>query len=161
MTDLLQLLVNYRNSKVVSDSDLDKFSRPGIQINQNVLDNLLQLPDKQRTLAISKLSSYLAFVDANESYRSAIDSLNAAIGDPNTPETQKVVLRDKRDRAEYELAKAKEHYHDLLNLKETIAGITRDADVARTDLANEMDGTKTIGEAESEQARHKGFLYNF
>ena len=161
MTDLLQLLVNYRNSKIVSDSDLDKFSRPGIQINQNVLDNLLQLPDKQRTLAISKLSSYLAFVDANESYRSAIDSLNAAIGDPNTPETQKVVLRDKRDRAEYELAKAKEHYNDLLNLKEAIAGITRDADVARTNLANEMDGTKTIGEAESDQARHKGFLYNF
>ena len=160
MTDFLQLLVNYRNSKVVSDSDLDKFSRPGIQINQSVLDNILQLPDKQRTLAISKLSSYLAYVDANESYRSAIDSLNAAIGDPNTPETQKTVLRDKRDRAEYELTKAKEHYDDLLNLKEAIAGITRDADVARANLINNMDGTQRIGQDENDQAQKRGFLNN-
>ena len=160
MTDLLQLLVNYRNSGVVSDSDLDKFSRPGIQINQNVLDNVLQLPDKQRTLAISKLSSYLAFVDANESYRSAIDSLNAAIGDPNTPETQKTVLRDKRDRAEYELTKAKEHYDDLVNLKEAIAGITRDADISRDKLINERDSTQTIGDKESDQGQHDHLLLN-
>lgn len=161
MTNLLQLLVNYRNSRTVSSSDLDQFSRPGVQVNQSFLDNLLILPDTKRTEAISKLSSYLAYVDADESYRAAIDKLNAAIGDPNTPETQKVILRDKRDIAEYELTKAKAHYADLLSLKNTLAGITSDSDTARQELVDSVDGTQYLTEQQDQQAKHTGLITNW
>ena len=161
MTNFEDVVVNYQNNNTVSDADLQPFSRPGVQINQNFLSNLLLLPKDQRTMVVSKLASYWAYLDTNEAYRKAIDYYNAGISDPNTGALAKDILRDKKDKAEYELSKAKEHYQELSDLKEIIASVNTDADISRSTLANQWDATKTIGEAENDQAHNKGFLYNF
>ena len=161
MTSFVELLNEYRTNNSVSDSELQPFSRPGVQINRNFLTNLLLLDKNQRIMVISKLSSHWAYLDANETYRKVVDYYNAGISDPNTGSLMKDILKEKRDKAEYELSKARDHYQELTVLKEIIASVNNDADISRAQLINEADGTQYIGQDENEQARRRGLLNNF
>ncbi len=161
MTRFIDLVNEYRTNNSVSDNALQHFSRPGVPINQNFLTNLLLLDKNQRVMVVSKLSSYWAYLDTNETYRKAIDYFNAGMSDPNTGPLMKDMLRDKRDKAEYELTKARNHYQELTGLKDIIAAVNSDADSARGQLMNDADGTQYIGQDENEQARRRGLMTNF
>jgi len=161
MTNFEDLLNEYQTNNTVSDADLQPFSRPGVQINKNLLSNLLLLPKDERTMVVSKLASYWAYLDTNETYRKAIDYYNAGISDPNTGPLEKGILRDKMDSVKFELSKAREHYQELSDLREIIASVNTDADISRAKLMDQMDGTQTIGQDENNQAEKKGFLNNF
>ena len=161
MTNFENLLENFQNNNTVSTTDLQPFSRPGVQINQELLSNLLLLPKQERTLAISKLSSYLAYTDTNETYRNIIDLYNASLSDPNTKAAEKTVLTEKKEKVEYELTKAKDYYQELSELKQMLASINGDADTARANMFTNVDGTQYLGSQQDEQSKHNHLIVNF
>ena len=161
MTNFEALLDQYSVNGTVTDTDLAPFSRPGVQLNQAFLTNLLLLNKTQRTLVVSKLASYWAYLDTDEAYRKVIDYYNAGQEDPNNSASVKVILKDKKDKVEFELTKAKNYYQELSDLKDIIASVNNDADVSRAKLMDNMDGTQTIGQDESNQAQKRQLLNNF
>ena len=160
MTNFENLLESFQNNNTVSTTDLQPFSRPGVQINQELLANLLLLPKQERTLAVSKLSSYLAYTDTNETYRNIIDLYNASLSDPNTKAAEKTILTEKKEKVEYELTKAKDYYQELSDLKQMLASINGDADTARANMFTTVDGTPVMSSQENDQGSHKGLLFN-
>ena len=101
MTNFEDLLVNTaNNNNVVNDSDLQAFSRTGVQLNQQFISNLLQFPKNERALIVSKLASYWAYIDTNESYRKIIDLYNASLADPNTKPAEKTIIEEKKEKVE-------------------------------------------------------------
>jgi len=161
MTNFEALLNQYNTNGSVSATDLAPFSRPGVPINQNFLSNLLLLDNTQRVLVVSKLASYWAYLDTDETYRKVIDYYNAGVSDPNNSSSAKDILRDKKGKVEYELNKAKNYYQELTDLKEVIGSVNSDADVSRAKLMDVMDSTQTLGQDDNNQANRKGFLNNF
>jgi hypothetical protein len=161
MTNFEALVDEYNANGSVSATDLAPFSRPGVQINQNFLSNLLLLDKTERVIVVSKLASYWAYLDTDETYRKIIDYYNAGISDPNNSSSAKDILRDKKSKVEYELNKAKNYYQELSDLKEVIGSVNSDADVSREKLMNVMDGTQTLGQDDNNQAQKKAFLNNF
>jgi len=162
MTNFEDLLVAAANNNgIVNDTDLQVFSRPGVQLNQQFISNLLQFPKDQRTIIVSKLAAYWAYLDTNESYRKVIDLYNASLADPNTKPVEKTIIEEKKEKVEYELTKAKEHYQELSNLKQIVGSITQDADTARADMFANVDGTQYLGAQQDQQAKHTGLIANW
>ena len=146
---------------LLTTTDLQAFSRPGVQLNQQFISNLLQFPKDERALIVSKLASYWAYIDTNESYRKIIDLYNASLADPNTTSVEKTIIEEKKDKVDYELTKAKDHYQELNDLKQIISSITEDADTARANMFANVDGTQYQGSQQDEQSKHNGLMVNF
>jgi len=162
MTNFEDLLVaTANNNGVVNDTDLQVFSRPGVQLNQQFISNLLQFPKDQRTIIVSKLAAYWAYLDTNESYRKVIDLYNASLADPNTKSVEKTIIEEKKEKVEYELTKAKDHYQELSYLKQIVASVTQDADTARANMFANVDGTQYLGVQQDQQTKHTGLIANW
>ena len=149
------------NNNVVNDSDLQAFSRTGVQLNQQFISNLLQFPKNERAMIVSKLASYWAYIDTNESYRKIIDLYNASLADPNTKSVEKTIIEEKKEKVEYELTKARDHYQELYDLKQIVASVTQDADTARANMFSNVDGTQYLGVQQDQQTKHTGLIANW
>jgi len=125
---LLSLSNEYYTSKTISSGVLKELSLANNPVTEEQIKNITLMPKAKQYIAVSKISSDIAYFKAISKYRQAMEDLLEAMRTPGLDDVQRSVLERDYDYLKEKLERFKEERQIYKDYNETVAGILTESE---------------------------------
>ena len=125
---LFSLTEEYLNSKTVSDDSIKELSLPNNPVTEEQIRDITLMPKAKQYIAVSKISSDIAYFKTIAQYRQAMDDLLEAMRAPGLDDVQRGVLQRDYDYLKEKLERFKEERQIYKDYNEAVAGILSESE---------------------------------
>ena len=140
---LFSLTEEYLNSKTVSDDSLKELSLPNNPVTEEQIKDITLMPKAKQYIAVSKISSDIAYFKTIAQYRQAMDDLLEAMRAPGLDDVQRGVLQRDYDYLKEKLERFKEERQIYKDYNEAVAGILSESEKEKLNTIINDDGTSS------------------
>jgi hypothetical protein len=140
---LFSLTEEYLNSKTVSDDSLKELSLPNNPVTEEQIRNITLMPKAKQYIAVSKISSDIAYFKTISQYRQALDDLLEAMRAPGLDDVQRGVLERDYNYLKEKLERFKEEREIYKDYNESVAGILSESEKEKLNTIINDDGTSS------------------
>lgn len=140
---LAALLEQYIDSKTIPEDSLRNISLPNNPMVDEQIKNIALMPKAKQYIAISKLSSDIAYFKTIAKYRQAMDDLLEAMRAPGLDDVQRGVLERDYYYLREKLERFKEEREIYRDYNEAVAGILSESEKERLSTIINDDGTNS------------------
>ncbi len=138
---LFSLTEEYLNSKTVSDDSLKELSLPNNPVTEEQVRDITLMPKAKQYIAVSKISSDIAYFKTISQYRQAMDDLLEAMRAPGLDDVQRGVLERDYNYLKEKLERFKEEREIYKDYNESVAGILSESEKEKLNTIINDDGT--------------------
>jgi hypothetical protein len=138
---LFSLTEEYLNSKTVSDDSLKELSLPNNPVTEEQIRDITLMPKAKQYIAVSKISSDIAYFKTISQYRQALDDLLEAMRAPGLDDVQRGVLERDYNYLKEKLERFKEEREIYKDYNEAIVGILSESEKEKLSTIINDDGT--------------------
>lgn len=138
---LLSLLDEYLNSKSVSSDSLKELSLPNNPVTEEQIRDITLMPKAKQYIAVSKISSDIAYFKTIAKYRQAMDDLLEAMRAPGLDDVQRGVLERDYNYLKEKLERFKEERQIYKDYNESVTGILSESEKEKLSTIINDDGT--------------------
>ncbi|PIS33905.1 MAG: hypothetical protein COT38_02910 [Candidatus Omnitrophica bacterium CG08_land_8_20_14_0_20_41_16] len=138
---LFSLTEEYLNSKTVSDDSLKELSLPNNPVTEEQIRDITLMPKAKQYIAVSKISSDIAYFKTISQYRQALDDLLEAMRAPGLDDIQRGVLERDYNYLKEKLERFKEERQIYKDYNEAIVGILSESEKEKLSTIINDDGT--------------------
>ena len=150
-SDKLFSLVNeYLNSKNISGDSLKDLSLPNNPVTEEQIKNIALMPKAKQYIAVSKISSDIAYFKTISQYRQAMDDLLEAMRAPGLDDVQRGVLERDYNYLKEKLERFKEERQIYKDYNEAMSGILSESEKEKLSTIINDDGTTSYFSNSSE-----------
>jgi len=149
------LVDEYIKSKTISKDSLKQISLPNNPIVDEQIKDIASMPRAKQYIAISKVSSDIAFFKTISKYRQAMDDLLEAMRAPGIDEVQRGVLERDYNYLKEKLERFKEERQIYKDYNESVAGILSESEKEKLGSLINDDGTTSYFKDDSEAQDNK------
>ncbi len=135
------LLNEYLSSKTVSDDSLKDLSLHNNPVTEEQIKNIALMPKAKQYIAVSKMSSDIAYFKTISQYRQAMDDLLEAMRAPGLDDVQRGVLERDYNYLKEKLERFKEERQIYKDYNEAVAGILSESEKEKLATIINDDGT--------------------
>ncbi len=158
-SDKLFSLVNeYVNSKVISGDSLKELSLANNPVTEEQIRNIALMPKAKQYIAVSKISSDIAYFKTIAQYRQAMDDLLEAMRAPGLDDVQRGVLQRDYDYLKEKLERFKEERQIYKDYNEAVAGILSESEKEKLNTIINDDGISSYFD-ETTESQDKKEMY--
>jgi len=155
-SDKLFSLVNeYLNSKNISGDSLKDLSLPNNPVTEEQIKNIALMPKAKQYIAVSKISSDIAYFKTISQYRQAMDDLLEAMRAPGLDDVQRGVLERDYNYLKEKLERLKEERQIYKDYNEAMTGILSESEKEKLNTIINDDGTTSYFSDSSEVQDNK------
>ena len=155
-SDRLFSLVNeYLNSKNISGDSLKDLSLPNNPVTEEQIKNIALMPKAKQYIAVSKISSDIAYFKTISQYRQAMDDLLEAMRAPGLDDVQRGVLERDYNYLKEKLERLKEERQIYKDYNEAMTGILSESEKEKLNTIINDDGTTSYFSDSSEVQDNK------
>ena len=140
---LLSLTEEYLNSKTVSDDSIKELSLPNNPVTEEQIRDITLMPKAKQYIAVSKISSDIAYFKTISQYRQAMDDLLEAMRAPGLDDVQRGVLERDYNYLKEKLERFKEEKQIYRDYNEAVAGILSESEKEKLNTIINDDGTSS------------------
>ena len=140
---LFSLTEEYLNSKTVSDDSLKELSLPNNPVTEEQIRDITLMPKAKQYIAVSKISSDIAYFKTIAQYRQAMDDLLEAMRAPGLDDVQRGVLQRDYDYLKEKLERFKEERQIYKDYNEAVAGILSESEKEKLNTIINDDGASS------------------
>ena len=140
---LVSLTEEYLNSKTVSDDSLKELSLPNNPVTEEQIRDITLMPKAKQYIAVSKISSDIAYFKTIAQYRQAMDDLLEAMRAPGLDDVQRGVLQRDYDYLKEKLERFKEERQIYKDYNEAVAGILSESEKEKLNTIINDDGASS------------------
>jgi hypothetical protein len=155
---LFSLTEEYLNSKTVSDDSLKELSLPNNPVTEEQIRDITLMPKAKQYIAVSKISSDIAYFKTIAQYRQAMDDLLEAMRAPGLDDVQRGVLQRDYDYLKEKLERFKEERQIYKDYNEAVAGILSESEKEKLNTIINDDGTSSYF-SDSTETQDKKEMY--
>ncbi len=137
----LSLLDEYLNSKTVSGDSLEDLSLHNNPVTEEQIRDIALMPKAKQYIAVSKISSDIAYFKTISQYRQAMDDLLEAMRAPGLDDVQRGVLERDYNYLKEKLERFKEEKQIYKDYNESVAGILSESEKEKLNTIINDDGT--------------------
>jgi len=137
----LSLLDEYLNSKTVSGDSLKDLSLHNNPVTEEQIRDIALMPKAKQYIAVSKISSDIAYFKTISQYRQAMDDLLEAMRAPGLDDVQRGVLERDYNYLKEKLERFKEEKQIYKDYNEAVAGILSESEKEKLNTIINDDGT--------------------
>ncbi len=138
---LLSLANKYYNSKTISSDSLKELSLINNPVTEEQIKDITLMPKAKQYIAVSKISSDIAYFKTISKYRQAMEDLLEAMRTPGLDDVQRSVLERDYSYLKEKLERFKEEREIYKDYNETVAGILTESE--REKLSALVNGDRT------------------
>jgi hypothetical protein len=138
---LLSLSNEYYNSKTISSETLKELSLANNPVTEEQIKDITLMPKAKQYIAVSKISSDIAYFKTISKYRQAMEDLLEAMRTPGLDDVQRSVLERDYDYLKEKLERFKEEREIYKDYNETVAGILTESEREKLSALINRDGT--------------------
>ena len=140
---LVSLTEEYLNSKTVSDDSLKELSLPNNPVTAEQIRDITLMPKAKQYIAVSKISSDIAYFKTIAQYRQAMEDLLEAMRAPGLDDVQRGVLQRDYDYLKEKLERFKEERQIYKDYNEAVAGILSESEKEKLNTIINDDGASS------------------
>jgi len=140
---LFSLVDEYINSKSISAESLKELSLPNNPVTEEQIRNITLMPKAKQYIAVSKISSDIAYFKTISQYRQALDDLLEAMRAPGLDDVQRGVLERDYNYLKEKLERFKEEREIYKDYNESVAGILSESEKEKLNIIINDDGTSS------------------
>ena len=140
---LFSLTEEYLNSKTVSGDSLKELSLPNNPVTEEQIRNITLMPKAKQYIAVSKLSSDIAYFKTISQCRQAMDDLLEVMRAPDLDDVQRGVLERDYNYLKEKLERFKEERQIYKDYNEAVAGILSESEKEKLNTIINDDGTSS------------------
>ena len=140
---LFSALDEYLNSKTLSGDSLKELSLPNNPVTEEQIRNITLMPKAKQYIAVSKISSDIAYFKTIAQYRQAMDDLLEAMRAPGLDDVQRGVLERDYNYLKEKLERFKEERQIYKDYNEAVAGILSESEKEKLNIIINDDGTSS------------------
>ena len=156
---LFSLTDEYVNSKTMSDDSLKELSLPNNPVTEEQIRDITLMPKAKQYIAVSKLSSDIAYFKTIAQYRQAMDDLLEAMRAPGLDDVQRGVLERDYNYLKEKLERFKEEKQIYKDYNEAVAGILSESEKEKLNTIINDDGTTSyFSDAAETQDKNEMYL---
>ena len=156
---LFSLVDEYLNSKNISGDSLKGLSLPNNPVTEEQIKNIALMPKAKQYIAVSKISSDIAYFKTISQYRQAMDDLLEAMRAPGLDDVQRGVLERDYNYLKEKLERFKEERQIYKDYNEAMSGILSESEKEKLNTIANKDGTTSYFRDDSEiQDRKEMYL---
>ncbi len=156
---LVSLTEEYLNSKTVSDDSLKELSLPNNPVTEEQIRDITLMPKAKQYIAVSKISSDIAYFKTIAQYRQAMDDLLEAMRAPGLDDVQRGVLQRDYDYLKEKLERFKEERQIYKDYNEAVAGILSESEKEKLNtIINDDETTSYFSDTTEIQDKNEMYL---
>ena len=140
---LFSLTEEYLNSKTVSDDSIKELSLPNNPVTEEQIRDITLMPKAKQYIAVSKISSDIAYFKTIAQYRQAMEDLLEAMRAPGLDDVQRGVLQRDYDYLKEKLERFKEERQIYKDYNEAVAGILSESEKEKLNTIINDDGASS------------------
>jgi hypothetical protein len=140
---LFSLTEEYLNSKTVSGDSLKELSLPNNLVTEEQIRDITLMPKAKQYIAVSKLSSDIAYFKTISQCRQAMDDLLEVMRAPDLDDVQRGVLERDYNYLKEKLERFKEERQIYKDYNEAVAGILSESEKEKLNTIINDDGTSS------------------
>lgn len=140
---LFSLVDEYLNSKSISIDSLKELSLPNNPVTEEQIRNITLMPKAKQYIAVSKISSDIAYFKTIAKYRQAMDDLLEAMRAPGLDDVQRGVLERDYNYLKEKLERFKEERQIYKDYNEAMSGILLESEKEKLNTIINDDGTNS------------------
>jgi len=125
---LLSVSNEYYNSKTISSDALKELSLANNPVTEEQIKDITLMPKTKQYIAVSKISSDIAYFKTVSKYRQAMEDLLEAMRTPGLDDVQRSVLERDYDYLKEKLERFKEERQIYKDYNETVTGILTESE---------------------------------
>ncbi|MGD0336330.1 MAG: conjugal transfer protein TraH [Candidatus Omnitrophota bacterium] len=144
------LLNEYLSSKTVSSDSLKDLSLHNNPVTEEQIRDIALMPKAKQYIAVSKISSDIAYFKTISQYRQAMDDLLEAMRAPGLDDVQRGVLERDYNYLKEKLERFKEERQIYKDYNETVTGILSESEKEKLNTIANEDGTTSYFRDDSE-----------
>jgi len=152
------LLNEYLSSKTVSGDSLKDLSLHNNPVTEEQVRDIALMPKAKQHIAVSKISSGIAYFKTISQYRQAMDDLLEAMRAPGLDDVQRGVLERDYNYLKEELERFKEERQIYKDYNEAMSGILSESEKEKLNTIMNDDGTSSYFD-DSADAQDKKEMY--
>jgi len=152
------LLDEYLNSKTVSGDSLKDLSLHNNPVTEDQIRDIALMTKAKQYIAVSKISSDIAYFKTIAQYRQAMDDLLEAMRAPGLDDVQRGVLQRDYDYLKEKLERFKEERQIYKDYNEAVAGILSESEKEKLNTIINDDGTSSYFD-ETTESQDKKEMY--
>jgi len=149
------LLNEYLSSKTISGDSLKDLSLHNNPVTEEQVRNIALMPKAKQYIAVSKLSSDIAYFKTISQYRQAMDDLLEAMRAPGLDDVQRGVLERDYNYLKEKLERFKEERQIYKDYNEAMTGILSESEKEKLSTIINDDGTASYFSDDSEMQDKK------
>ena len=158
-SDKLFSVVNtYVSSKTISTDSLNSLSLPNNPVTAEQIKDITLMPKAKQYIAVSKISSDIAYFKTISKYRQAMDDLLEAMRAPGLDDVKRAVLERDYTYLKEKLEGFKEKRQIYRDYNETVTGILSESEKEKLNAIINNDGTTSYF-SDSNEAQDKKEMY--
>ncbi len=138
---LLSLANEYYNSKTISSDVLKELSLSNNPVTEEQIKDITLMPKAKQYIAVSKISSDIAYFKTISKYRQAMEDLFEAMRTPGLDDVQRSVLERDYSYLKEKLERFKEERQIYKDYNETVTGILTESEREKLSALMNRDGT--------------------
>jgi hypothetical protein len=156
---LFFLTEGYLNSKTVSADSLKELSLPNNPVTEEQIRGITLMPKAKQYIAVSKISSDIAYFKTITKYRQAMDDLLEAMRAPGLDDVQRGVLERDYNYLKEKLERFKEEKQIYKDYNESVEGILSESEKEKFNSIVNDDGTTSyFSDTVEEQDKKEMYL---
>ncbi len=140
---MFSILEEYISSKSIPSDALQELSLPNNPVTQEQIRDIALMPKSKQYIAVSKISSDIAYYKTIAKYRQAMDDLLEAMRAPGLDDVQRGVLQRDYDYLKEKLERFKEERQIYRDYNEAVAGILSESEKEKLNTIINDDGTNS------------------
>jgi len=152
------LLNEYLNSKTVSTDSLKDLSLSNNPVTEEQVKNIALMPKAKQYIAVSKITSDIAYFKTISQCRQAMDDLLEAMRAPGLDDVQRGVLERDYNYLKEKLERFKEERQTYKDYNEAVAGILSESEKEKLNTIINDDGTTSYF-SDSAETQDKKEMY--
>ena len=154
----LSIVSEYMNSKTVSTDSLKDLSLHNNPVTEEQIKNIALMPKAKQYIAVSKLSSDIAYFKTISQCRQAMDDLLEAMRAPGLDDVQRGVLEKDYNYLKEKLERFKEERQINKDYNEAMSGILSESEKEKLSTIMNDDGTTSYF-SDSSEVQDKKEMY--
>lgn len=152
---LFSLLNEYLNSKTISTDSLNDLSLHNNPVTEEQIRDITLMPKTKQYIAVSKISSDIAYFKTIAKYRQAMDDLLEAMRTPSLDDVQRGVLERDYTYLKEKLERFKEERQVYKDYNEAVVGILSESEKEKLNTIINEDGTTSYFSDSTETVEKK------
>jgi len=156
---LFSLTDEYLNSQTVSADSLKEMSLPNNPVTEEQIKDITLMPKAKQYIAVSKISSDIAYFKTIAQYRQAMDDLLEAMRAPGLDDVQRGVLERDYNYLKEKLERFKEERQIYKDYNEAITGILSESEKEKLNTIINDDGTTSYFDEDKESQDKKEIYF--